>query len=79
MQVESVKVNFTHLIWNSAHCLFDFRRKESGEFYCHIDVPIPEQLVIFSEGLWDDRKDFDVILRYKDDEVQLGHISRSNR
>ncbi|KAL4237985.1 hypothetical protein ACF0H5_002696 [Mactra antiquata] len=56
------------------------RRKETGAFYCHLSVPVQEQLVIFSEGDWDIGNDvFNVTLTYRDDEIELGKISQSSR
>ncbi|XP_052770249.1 uncharacterized protein LOC128209997 [Mya arenaria] len=55
-------------------------RREEGSFYCHIAVPISDQLVVFSEGDWEEEgREYEVNLRYKDDEINLGKITSGNR
>lgn len=55
-------------------------RRGTGAFYCHVAVPIAEQLVVFSEGDWEElKKEYEVTLTYKDDEIVLGKITRANK
>ena len=60
--------------------VFQYCRRGTGAFYCHVAVPIAEQLVIFSEGDWENKGvELEVILSYKDDEIVLGKITESNK
>ncbi|KAH3852352.1 hypothetical protein DPMN_094858 [Dreissena polymorpha] len=55
-------------------------RRAKGAFYCHIAVPISEQIVVFSEGDWQQTgQEFEVVLSYKDDVLNLGKITDCQR
>lgn len=56
------------------------RRDDTSAYYCHLAVPIKENLVIFCEGDWDeDDAEFLVTLKYKEDQMELGKITKAMR